>query len=273
MKNVKFILLPLAVLILVGGIAYPFLFRDPHVTKGGEIFFRYCSPCHGESGSGNGYNAKNLDPHPRDLTDSEEEYMAKLSNKEIYDVLVQGGAGVGLSALMPAWGKVFSEEELWSIVAYVRTLHKYKGPKVEFPPTLQTARVRLPLVTEAEFNNELKTEAPTPDKRDELIALGQENFSDYGCIACHTIGDEGGKLGPNLSHAGFMLQTQFIYRWVRNPQAIKPNTRMPNLGLPNRDALAVALYLTTLNTPNFVESPPSAAATVAHPKEKKKDQY
>ena len=37
-----------------------------------------------------------------------------------------------------------------------------------------------------------------------------------------------------------------IYRSIENPQAFKPNTRMPNLGLSKDDALAIALYVSTL---------------------------
>ena len=46
-----------------------------------------------------------------------------------------------------------------------------------------------------------------------------------------------------------MLHPQFIYRWVRNPQSFKPDTRMPNLNLSDEDALAVSLYLGTLKDP------------------------
>ncbi|HLG21409.1 MAG TPA: cytochrome c, partial [Candidatus Manganitrophaceae bacterium] len=115
------------VVLVMGGCAF---FEDKHVAQGRHVFNRYCTPCHGESGRGDGYNAVNLDPHPRDLTDRGEQYMAKLTNEEIYEVVEKGGRGVELSPLMPSWGKVFSEEEIWSVVAYVRTLHPYKGEKV-----------------------------------------------------------------------------------------------------------------------------------------------
>ncbi|MHB8483429.1 MAG: c-type cytochrome [Nitrospiria bacterium] len=248
-KNLKLIVALLFGMVLVVGFAYSIIFQDPHVVEGRHLYYRYCSACHGESGMGNGYNARNLDPHPRDLTDKSETYMAKLGNQEIYDVISKGGRGVELSALMPSFGKVFSEKEIWSIVAYVRTLHKHKDENVQFPPTLQAARVRLPAVTEAEFDRVYQAEVTSPEKKEELIAAGRENFSGYGCIGCHRVQNEGGQLGPNLTRVGFMLQPQFIYRWVRNPQSILPNTRMPNLGLSDKDALSIVLYFETLNGP------------------------
>lgn len=247
-KKLQFVLIP-ALILVVGGAAFSFLFEDKHVAQGRKLFNRYCVPCHGPGGKGDGYNAKNLDPHARDLTDSKEQYMVKLSNKEIYEVIEKGGRGVDLSAMMPTWGLTFSEEEIWSLVAYVRTLHPYKGEKVKFDKDkpYSTARVRVPPVQEAEFRELM--EKVDDAKKQELIDHGKEAFEDFGCIACHKVGNKGGTLGPYLTRAGFMLQPQFIYRWVRNPLSFKNHTRMPNLGLPEEDALAVTLYLSTLHGP------------------------
>ena len=250
MKKLQVILIP-AIILVVGGVAFSFLFEDKHVAQGRHLFERYCSPCHGSGGAGDGYNAKNLDPHPRDLTDKSEKYMAKLTNQEIYEVIEKGGRGVDLSGMMPSWGKVFSEDEIWSLVAYIRTLHHYEGEKVKFDKDkpYQTTRVRAPAVQENEFRTLLEAKVADDEKRQELIDKGKDLFEDYGCIACHRIGKKGGTLGPYLTRAGFMLQPQFIYRWIRNPQSFKPKTRMPNLGLSEDEALAVTLYLSTLHGP------------------------
>lgn len=249
-KKLQFALIGVAVL-FVGGVAFSFLFEDKHVAQGRKAFNRYCAPCHGNGGAGDGYNAKNLDPHPRDLTDKKEKYMAKLTNQEIYDVIEKGGRGVDLSSMMPSWGKVFSEQEIWSLVAYIRTLHPYNGEKVKFDKDkpYATARPRQPAVQEAEFRSLLESKAADEAKRREWVDRGKDLFEDFGCIACHRIQGKGGALGPYLTRAGFMLQPQFIYRWIRNPQSFKPNTRMPNLGLSEDEAMAVTLYLSTLNGP------------------------
>jgi mono/diheme cytochrome c family protein len=248
-KKLQFALIPIIVLV-VGGVAFSFLFEDKHVAHGRKVFSRYCTPCHGDGGQGDGYNARNLDPTARDLTDSKEQYMSKLSNQEIYEVIEKGGRGVELSSMMPVWGKIFSEEEIWSLVAYVRTLHSFKGEKVVFnkDKPYQTTKVRIPPVQEAEFRTLM--ESVTEDKKGELIDQGKEVFADFGCVACHKVKGEGGELGPDLTRAGFMLQPQFIYRWVRNPLSFKPHTRMPNLDLSDQEALAVTLYLSTLNGPS-----------------------
>ena len=255
-RKIRPILILLLILTVVGATGCS-LFEDEYVAKGRTIFSRYCMPCHGPEGRGDGYNAPNLDPHPRDLTDGEEEYMVKLDNEEIYEVLQIGGRGVDLAPTMPAWGKVFSEEELWSLVAYIRTLHPYEGEKIVFKnseePVFDTKRPKFPKVKKKEFQEMLEKLAPDEDAFQEQVALGEELFDEYGCIGCHRVKGQGGVLGPDLSRAGFMLQTQFIYRWILNPQSFKPYTRMPNLDLTKEDALAVALYLSTLREPPQAE--------------------
>ena len=235
-------------LILVSALFFLSACGDPHVTQGKKTFARFCSPCHGTGGAGDGYNAVNLDPHARDLTDTSEEYMAKLANQEIYDVISQGGRGVDLSPLMPSWGKVFSDDEIWSLVAYLRTLHPYKGEPVPFDEKkpYPVAKPKVAAATEAEFEALMAEKVSDDEAREALIAQGEEGFADFGCIGCHKVGEAGGALGPDLSRVGFMLQPQFIYRWVRNPQSFKPKTRMPNLGLEPEEALAVTLYASTL---------------------------
>jgi mono/diheme cytochrome c family protein len=240
--------------------------QNKHVAEGGKLFNRYCTPCHGDSGAGDGYNAKNLDPHARDLTDSEEGYMAKLSNAEIYEVIEKGGRGVDLAPTMPTFGKVFSEREIWSLVSYIRTLHSHKGEAVVFDEKkpYSAKRPKASSVSEAEFAGLVESKITDDAVRAEQVEIGAELFEEYGCIGCHRVSGKGGQLGPDLSRAGFMLQPQFIYRWVRNPQSFKSDTRMPNLDLPEEDALAVTLYLSTLRGTETAAAPvPEASAEPA----------
>jgi len=90
----------------------------------------------------------------------------------------------------------------------------------------------------------------TPAQATELAEFGKRLYSEkYGCNGCHSIGEEGGKVGPPLDRAGFRLNGTWIYRWLKYPQAMKPETRMPALGLSDEDAKAVTMYLGTLRAP------------------------
>ncbi len=88
---------------------------------GRQVFRHYCQTCHGETGAGDGFNAFNLDPRPRDLSDPA---FQKKSDADLADAIRRGGAGVGLSPLMPPWGRTLSPREIDEVVLYVRSLKK-----------------------------------------------------------------------------------------------------------------------------------------------------
>ena len=109
-----------------------------------------------------------------------------------------------------------------------------------------------------------------PDQVAKFVELGKRYYEDkYGCNGCHAIGGEGGKVGPALDRAGFRLNPTWVYRWLKNPQAMNAETRMPALGLSDADAKAVTMYLTTLraagnpegSTNKPEEAPPAKPAS------------
>lgn len=92
------------------------------VRLGHDVFVHYCATCHGDAGAGDGFNAYNLDPRPRDLSDPA--FQKKKTDAELADTVRRGGAGVGLSNLMPPWGKTLSERQVDEVVLYMRGLRK-----------------------------------------------------------------------------------------------------------------------------------------------------
>jgi mono/diheme cytochrome c family protein len=90
------------------------------VEQGKKLYMQFCATCHGQSGKGDGPAAAALNPKPRDHTDKE--YMSKLSDEDLFKVIQNGGASVGKSPLMPAWGASIKPDEIREIIAYVRTL-------------------------------------------------------------------------------------------------------------------------------------------------------
>ncbi len=89
-----------------------------------------------------------------------------------------------------------------------------------------------------------------PAEAARLVERGKRLYENkYGCNGCHNLGGEGGKIGPALDRAGFRLNVPWIYRWLKNPQAMDSATRMPALGLNDEDAKAVTMYVSTLRAP------------------------
>jgi mono/diheme cytochrome c family protein len=91
---------------------------DP-IANGKSTFISICSPCHGQSGKGDGPTGVTLNPRPRDFTDSA--YMSKLKDDYIVQLIQKGGGAMGKSPLMPAQTGL-SEKEIRNVIAYVRTL-------------------------------------------------------------------------------------------------------------------------------------------------------
>jgi len=88
-----------------------------NAAEGKTQFENVCAACHGPGGKGDGVAAAALDPKPRDLSDPA--YVSTLSNEHLYKVISEGGASVGLSPLMAAWGGVLSEQQIWDVIAYI----------------------------------------------------------------------------------------------------------------------------------------------------------
>ena len=96
-----------------------------------------------------------------------------------------------------------------------------------------------------------------------LVERGKRLYENkYGCNGCHNLGGEGGKIGPALDRAGFRLNSTWVYRWIKNPQAMDAHTRMPALGLSDADAKAVTLYVESLRA---AKSEPVAEKPVEKP--------
>jgi mono/diheme cytochrome c family protein len=79
-----------------------------------ELYAKHCSSCHG--GDGRAKTIKGKLKHARNLTDSE--WQGKVSDERIFNSIMNGKGN------MPAFGKKLSEQEIDSLVAYVRGLTK-----------------------------------------------------------------------------------------------------------------------------------------------------
>ena len=89
---------------------------DP--TEGGRVYKQYCKKCHGTKGDGQGLMAKDLNPKPRDFTDTAR--MEKRSDWQIFLGIKEGGPAVGLSEQMTGWKDTLSEQEMRDVAAFIR---------------------------------------------------------------------------------------------------------------------------------------------------------
>ena len=337
------LLILISAVFLINGCA---LFEDERMAKGRKLYRHYCMHCHGENGRQNeGFNwARMPDPRPRDLSAKsametfKDEELFQAVYRDMKDITPETGDTIGDDEFavptMPTFKYTLSEDEIWSILAYVRSLHgmdltfdvegRRKKLEADFlaaeeeskqaqaaldaaekkideaaaaaeaegadegedleddsdaedeesedveeeeeevilpeetaleeaTAKLEAAKKSLEHFTKRPKQGQISRPDLTISSDEELVKLQEKGkqlyFNKYGCNACHSIGDQGGIVGPALDRAGFRLNGTWIYRWIMYPQGIKRHTRMPTLGFNDPDARAVIAYLKTLRAP------------------------
>jgi S-disulfanyl-L-cysteine oxidoreductase SoxD len=98
--------------------------------EGDRLFTIYCQACHGEKGRGSApamdmTDGKKRYPIPPALLSGTNAVTPMRSDSYIFLTVQQGGA------IMPSYAAQLDDEEIWSIVAYIRTLEgaQYKPPE------------------------------------------------------------------------------------------------------------------------------------------------
>lgn len=102
------------------------------------------------------------------------------------------------------------------------------------------------------------------------LNLGRTLLAREGCVHCHTIKlADGSKLTPtdappSLVHIADKTSREWIYAWIKNPQAYSTTETMPNFQLSDDDARDVSAYLISQSTPLASAKPanPSASAAI-----------
>ena len=75
---------------------------------------------------------------------------------------------------------------------------------------------------------------------------GARLFEDYDCLACHRVGKTGRFVGPDLTWVGVRKAESWERIWLRDPDAFKSGTFMPNLHIPSEAVEHLAAYLHAL---------------------------
>ena len=83
-----------------------------------------------------------------------------------------------------------------------------------------------------------------PQQAPKLLA-GYRRIEKFGCTGCHAIGSEGSfgpdltdtrQVGPNLKHIAKKASRDWTTKWIKNPHAFRPDSRMPRFyDLTNND--------------------------------------
>ena len=92
---------------------------DPDAFDAVGQFDLICATCHGSAGDGTGPAGLALEPPPANFTDPA--FWETRDDERIKTVIRDGGAAVGASPLMAAWGVLYNDEQLDALVDYVKS--------------------------------------------------------------------------------------------------------------------------------------------------------
>jgi mono/diheme cytochrome c family protein len=96
---------------------------DPKAGK--EIYKQLCLSCHGATGKGDGPVGQYLTPKPTDFT----KHMGQHDDDYYFKIIKEGGASVGKSAGMPAWGSQLKDSQIWDVISYLKTFAPHRKGK------------------------------------------------------------------------------------------------------------------------------------------------
>ena len=63
------------------------------------------------------------------------------------------------------------------------------------------------------------------------------------CTSCHQLGGKGGNVGPALDGVGSRRDAAWIDAWLKDPNAVKPGTAMPQMPLSELERQELASFL------------------------------
>ena len=110
------------VFVVTAAVSMSFADEKGDEKAGKKTYGILCASCHGNAGKGDGPAAATLPTKPADHTDGKR--MQSLSDQFLFDIIKNGGHSVGKSPLMPAWGGQLKDQDIWNLVAYIRSLTK-----------------------------------------------------------------------------------------------------------------------------------------------------
>ncbi len=134
-------------------------------SKGKEIYDKRCTWCHGPDGDGAGAAQDRLNPPPRDFTYGN--YKIKTSSfdsmtpndEDVFRMIRDGMPGTA----MPGWSDLLSEQEMWDLVAYVKSFVSFDAPTIR----------------QIDFGTQIPSSDESIKKGKVLFEMGDR------CVECH----------------------------------------------------------------------------------------
>ena len=67
------------------------------------------------------------------------------------------------------------------------------------------------------------------------------------CVSCHSVGGQGGVIGPALDGVASRRDEAYLNAWLSDPMAVKPDSKMPKMPMSDTEKAELVTYLLTLH--------------------------
>jgi cbb3-type cytochrome oxidase cytochrome c subunit len=103
------------------------------------------------------------------------------------------------------------------------------------------------------------------------LNAGRAMLAQYGCVRCHNVTlPDGVRMTaadhpPSLEHIAGKTTREWIFAWIKNPQAYSATATMPNFQLSDNDARDISAFLIAQSTPLAASTEAPAPASTPSP--------
>jgi mono/diheme cytochrome c family protein len=105
------------------------------------------------------------------------------------------------------------------------------------------------------------------------LNLGRRLLARFGCAHCHAITQPDGSLivpvdePPSLDHIAEKTTREWLFVWIKNPQAYAVSSTMPNFRFSDQEAADIANFLNWQSTPSEYSKVPLAEVPLPTPEQ------
>ncbi len=126
--------------------------------------------------------------------------------------------------------------------------HRALGPVLGLAAAVATLALVMTLITSPRAVATASA-VPAASQAGDAIAEGRALFLAKGCVTCHihaqapANGFESVSIGPALTNYAAPANSLFLRQWLANPSSLRPETRMPDLNLSEREIESLIAFL------------------------------
>jgi mono/diheme cytochrome c family protein len=138
---------------------------------------------------------------------------------------------------------ILSDQQVRALADYLLSL---EGPSPLYPPQVPEDALLVKEKKEQEVDRQERGRNLFGEAGPVHYLFGKRvGKMGLGCYGCHRLGDQGSDVGPDLSEQGAKVNREWLFQWLKRPEAYMPDSKMGDFHLTDEEAAALADFLMT----------------------------